>query len=161
MAVEPQLDSTKPLTLQTSPKRAESPLRRRKAPPPQTSRIGNPLLNRTEVVPHLPLTAPVTRLPGSQTRAVSLLALFATTHLADAIQTMLGIQRFGPAVEANPIVSFYVMFGGATAALIGAKLFAVSCGAILYCFERYIPLTLLTLVVVFSAILPWALLLAN
>lgn len=34
--------------------------------------------------------------------------LFLAVQFADAVQTVSGISRFGPAIEANPILSFYV-----------------------------------------------------
>ena len=103
----------------------------------------------------------MSRLPGTNTRALWTLALFAAVQGADAVQTALGVQRFGHSIEANPIVSFYVALAGPAVALIGAKAFAVGCAAILYAFERYAVIALLTLAVVFSALIPWAALLAS
>ena len=101
----------------------------------------------------------VSRLPRSNTRAIWALALFAAVQCADALQTAHGIQRFGYSIEANPILSAYLFVLGPGATLIGAKAVALSAGLALYHFERYASLVALTVLVVFSALVPWALVL--
>ncbi len=44
-------------------------------------------------------------LPGSQTRTILALALFAAVQFADAIWTATGVSRFGLTIEANPLVA--------------------------------------------------------
>lgn len=87
--------------------------------------------------------------------------LFVAVQCADAVQTAHGIQRFGLGIEANPILSFYLATFGPTSTLIGAKLISVLGGTALYLCARYVALVVLTITVVFSAVLPWALLLGR
>lgn len=101
----------------------------------------------------------VPRLPRSNTRAIGTLALFMAVQCADAALTAHGIERFGPAIEANPILSFYLGVTGTAATLIAAKSVALCGGGLLYLFGRYAALAVLTVVVVFGAIVPWAFLL--
>jgi hypothetical protein len=98
----------------------------------------------------------VSRLPQSNTRAIWTIALFIAVQCADAAQTAHGIQRFGLGIEANPILAFYLATAGPTTTLVGAKLIAVAGGAALYLCARYVALVVLTITVVFSAVLPWA-----
>lgn len=96
-------------------------------------------------------------LPGSKSRAVWAFGLFVAVQFADAVQTASGISRFGPAIEANPILSFYIAAFGASAALIGAKTVAVMGGATLFVCSHHFILVVLTVACVFGAIVPWAL----
>jgi hypothetical protein len=96
------------------------------------------------------------RLPNVQTRALALLALFATVQLADAWLTAVGINRFGVDAEANPMLALPIIFFGPVAALIVAKSAAVVGGAVLYRLSRHVLLATLTLMYVFVAIAPWA-----
>ena len=100
-------------------------------------------------------------LPGSDTRAIWAFGLFLAVQLADAAQTMHGISRFGPGIEDNPILSFYVVVFGAGAALTGAKTVAVLGGAALHACSRHFILVALTVACVFGAIVPWAFLLSS
>jgi hypothetical protein len=93
-------------------------------------------------------------LPGSQTRAIGGLALFAAVQLADASLTAMGISRFGIGVEANPLVAFSISTCGLTG-LVGAKAVAVAGGAVLYARSRHLILAGLTVFSVFAAVLPW------
>jgi hypothetical protein len=95
-------------------------------------------------------------LPGSRTHAVWAFALFLAVQLADAAQTVYGISRFGPAIEANPILSFCIAAFGTGAALIGAKMVAVVGGAALHACSYHFVLVALTVVYVFGAVVPWA-----
>ena len=96
------------------------------------------------------------RLPHSNTRAFWAVALFAAVQCADAVQTILGIERFGPSIEANPILSFYFSSFGPYATLIGAKSIAIVAAFALYLYARYLAIVLLTIAVVFTALVPWA-----
>src|ERR1051326_131620 len=78
----------------------------------------------------LAITAGVATLPGSQTRALWTLALFAAIQLADGALTAAGIAEFGPHIEGNPLIDFAARGVGIGVALIGAKLFAVFCGTL-------------------------------
>jgi hypothetical protein len=96
------------------------------------------------------------KLPGSQTRGIAALALFTTVQIVDAIWTAHGIARFGVGIEANPILYALVSFCGVTGALVVAKSVAIFSGAFLHFTSRDLVLSLLTVVYVFGAILPWA-----
>ena len=100
------------------------------------------------------------RLPNSSTRAVLAFALFAAVQLADAVLTQRGIERFGLAAEANPLIGFTMRSFGITTALASWKLFAVLAGAVLHVSERHLALAILTLFAVFAAAVPWAWILA-
>jgi len=56
-------------------------------------------------------------LPGSATRGISAVALFAAVQLADGILTLAGVARFGPAMESNPLLSLSMVTLGAGTAL--------------------------------------------
>jgi di/tricarboxylate transporter len=96
------------------------------------------------------------RLPGSATHAIFPFALFAAVQLADAILTAIGVQRFGLAVEANPLISFTMQTFGVTTALATWKLLACVGGAVLYLTGRHLELALLTVISVLAAAVPWA-----
>jgi hypothetical protein len=100
-------------------------------------------------------------LPGSDTRAIWAFGLFLAVQLADAAQTVHGISRFGPGIEDNPILSFYVVAFGAGTALAGAKTVAILGGAALHACSHYFILVALTVACVFGAIVPWALVLSS
>lgn len=100
------------------------------------------------------------RLPGSSTHAIFAFALFAAVQLADAIFTATGVQRFGLAAEANPLISFSMQTFGVTTALASWKLLACAAGAVLYITGRYLELAALTAVSVLVAAVPWAWILA-
>ncbi len=100
-------------------------------------------------------------LPGSGTRSISPVALFVAVQIADAFLTIAGVARFGPAMEGNPVLSRSMMLLGTGATLWGAKIFAVACGAVLHRLGRHVVLSLLTILYVFAAIVPWSLILAR
>jgi hypothetical protein len=89
-------------------------------------------------------------------RAAILLA-FVLVQCADAWLTAIGISRFGSAIEANPILAWYVSAFGAGVALGAAKLMAVGCAFALYFHAFHRTLTALTLLYVVVAIVPWML----
>ena len=98
-------------------------------------------------------------LPGSATRALSAVALFAAVQIADVSLTLDGIGRFGSAIEANPVLAWAMSLLGAGVTLWGAKVLALLCGAVLYKRERHLILTLLTILYVFGAVVPWSMIL--
>jgi CDP-diglyceride synthetase len=99
-------------------------------------------------------------LPGSKSRAFWALLLFVAVQIADGAQTYVGILRFGPAIEANPILSFCAAMFGASAALVVAKTVAIIGGATLHVFSQHFILAALTVACVFGAIVPWAMVLS-
>jgi Flp pilus assembly protein TadD len=94
-------------------------------------------------------------LPRSATRGISAVALFAAVQVADGIQTLAGVARFGPEMESNPILSLSMMTLGAGAALVIAKLAAVALATFLHFAHSHLTLALLTVFYVFAAVLPW------
>jgi hypothetical protein len=98
-------------------------------------------------------------LPGSATRGMSAVALFAAVQVADGILTLAGIARFGPGVESNPILSVSMMALGAAPALSIAKIVAVLLATVLHGARCHLMLALLTILYVFVALLPWTVLL--
>jgi hypothetical protein len=99
-------------------------------------------------------------LPGSRSRAIWTLGLFVAVQFADAVLTVTGISRFGPGIEANPILSFCAAAFGVSAALVGAKTVAIIGGATLHILSQHFILAALTVACVFGAIVPWALVLS-
>src|SRR2546422_8127388 len=65
------------------------------------------------------------RLNNFRIPALALLAVFASVQIADAWLTVVGIDRFGVAAEANPMLALPIILFGPVAALIIAKLVAV------------------------------------
>ena len=95
-------------------------------------------------------------LPGSNTPAITLLALFTAVQILDAMLTRTGILRFGTDIEANPLLALSFAHFGMGATLGVAKLFAVACAVILHLRSHFLILSVLTVFYVFGAILPWS-----
>src|SRR5258706_15358152 len=84
------------------------------------------------------------------------LLVFILTQVADGLFTYLGIKTFGAAIEANPLVAWYVAVYGAGIAVVGAKGFAVACGIALHMRAMHRTIGALTLVYVTAALWPWS-----
>jgi len=97
------------------------------------------------------------RLPTANTRALGLLALFAILQIADAWLTAAGIDRFGLAAEANPLLALPIALLGAATALTIAKGAAIGAAVVLYRLSRHGLLAALTVMYTFVAVMPWAL----
>jgi hypothetical protein len=80
---------------------------------------------------------------------------FVTVQALDGMLSYVGVHAFGHGIEANPLVGWYLAAFGPAAAFIGAKLFAVSCGAVLYLTGRHHWVVALTVVYVLVAVGPW------
>ena len=90
-----------------------------------------------------------------QFRGVAVLAIFVGVQILDAMLTWNGLERWGTAAEGNPILSFYISFFGAAPTLGVAKGLAM-CGGGLLCFKsRYVILSILTVVYIIGAVVPW------
>ena len=95
-------------------------------------------------------------IPDTRTRQGDVaFVLFALMQLLDGIFTYVGIVSFGPGIEANPLLAWYVAVYGATTALVGAKLMALGCGAILYVTAMHRTMGALVVVYVVGALGPW------
>ncbi len=100
-------------------------------------------------------------LPGSRTRAIWALALFAATQLADGVLTANGVARFGDGIEGNPLLHLIASTAGFGTTLVAAKLVAIGCATVLYLRAHYLTLAVLTLIYVAGAILPWTIMLGT
>jgi len=95
-------------------------------------------------------------IPGTRTRRGDVaFGLFAIMQLLDGVFTYIGIVSFGPGIEANPLLAWYVAAFGATTALIGAKLVALGCGAVLYATAMHRTIGALVVVYGVGALAPW------
>jgi hypothetical protein len=91
---------------------------------------------------------------GAARTGATVLAVFAVVQCADAWLTAIGIVRFGPAIEANPLLAYCVLTFGA-GAIVAAKLIAIGCAAVLHLHAHGVVLAVLTLAYIAFAILPW------
>jgi len=81
---------------------------------------------------------------------------FLLAQCLDAVFTYLGISIWGPAIEANPLISSAMAAGGVMAGLGGAKVMAIGFGMLLHLRRVHNLVALLTAVYFAVAILPWA-----
>lgn len=100
------------------------------------------------------------RLPNSSTPALVPLMLFGALQIADAILTIAGVERFGPAAEANPLLASAMASFGPYATLAAAKAVALVLGVGLYVRSQHLVLAMLTVIYVYFAVCPWAIALA-
>ena len=84
-----------------------------------------------------------------------LLALFIVLQAADGLLTYAAVERFGLGAEGNPILATWMMLTGSEAALLGAKVMACFCGAVLYVAGVYHVLAGLSVLYLFAAVVPW------
>jgi divalent metal cation (Fe/Co/Zn/Cd) transporter len=80
---------------------------------------------------------------------------FVIVQCLDGVFTYLGVRLWGPAIEANPIVSSTVQLIGLGAGLTTVKLVAVGLGILLHLRRVHNVVALLTAIYVAAAILPW------
>jgi hypothetical protein len=85
--------------------------------------------------------------------------LFALAQAFDGVFTYVGIVSFGHGVEANPLIAWYVAAYGAATAVIGAKVIAVACGAVLHFTAMHRTVAGLALLYAVAALWPWTLIL--
>jgi hypothetical protein len=83
------------------------------------------------------------------------LVAFFGAQVCDGALTYLGILSFGLAVEANPVVSWYMAAFGGGVALVGAKAMAVACGSLLHVRSMHRTIGVLAIVYYGVAVLPW------
>lgn len=89
-------------------------------------------------------------------RAEALFLAFVTVQALDGAMSYIGVSLYGPAIEANPLVAWYLAAFGPAVGFTAAKLFAVTCGAVLYVTARHRWVAALTLVYLVFAVGPWA-----
>jgi hypothetical protein len=98
---------------------------------------------------------PVTRSRFGDT----IIIVFLVSQALDGVLTYLGLRQFGPAVEANPLISSVMPLLGQGMTLAFVKLFASSLGAILHVTGVHRAVALLTALYLGAAVVPWAALL--
>ena len=86
---------------------------------------------------------------------------FVTVQALDGAMSYVGVSLHGPDIEANPLIGWYLAAFGPAVGFTMAKLFAVTCGAVLYVTARYRWVAILTLVYLIFAVGPWVGLLSN
>ncbi len=84
-----------------------------------------------------------------------LLAVFVVLQAADGLMTYAAVSIFGPQAEANPLLVTWMSLMGSGPALLGAKLLACGCGAILYACGTHQILAGLTALYLVGAVMPW------
>ena len=84
-----------------------------------------------------------------------LLAIFIVLQAADGLLTYAAVERFGLGAEGNPILATWMLLTGSEAALLGAKMLACFCGAVLYVAGVYHVLAGLSVLYLFAAVVPW------
>jgi hypothetical protein len=84
-----------------------------------------------------------------------LLTAFVTLQIADGLLTLCGIERFGTAAEANPLIALGFTVVGPVGALVVAKVVAIGSALLLCHLSRYTLLASLTLGYFVVAVLPW------
>lgn len=84
-----------------------------------------------------------------------LLLIFVVFQIADGLMTYAAVQAFGIQAEGNPLLVTWMQFAGPGNTLLGAKLVACLCGAILYALGVFRILAVLTLFYAAAAIVPW------
>ena len=82
-------------------------------------------------------------------------AVFVVLQVADGLITAAAVAMFGPAVEANQLIATWMGLIGPVPALVGAKVLACACGAVLYVLHVTRVLAGLTLLYLFVAVIPW------
>jgi hypothetical protein len=87
---------------------------------------------------------------------------FVLMQCLDGVFTYLGVAIWGPAIEANPLISSAMAAGGVVAGVGGAKVVAIALGILLHLRRVHNLVALLTAIYFTVAVLPWtALLLVN
>jgi hypothetical protein len=80
---------------------------------------------------------------------------FVAVQALDGAMSYVGVSLHGPAIEANPLVGWYLAAFGPAVGFTVAKLFAVTCGAVLYVTARHRWVAVLTVVYLVFAVVPW------
>ena len=81
--------------------------------------------------------------------------MFVVLQVSDGLITYGAVSIFGAAAEGNPLLQTWMHLAGPGAALLGAKLLACGCGAVLYVLGVTRTLAALTALYVVAAIVPW------
>ncbi len=87
------------------------------------------------------------------------IVVFLVCQALDGVFTYLGLQQFGPTIEANPVIAAAIPHFGGAATLALAKLVAASLGIALHLTGVHRVVALLSLLYLGAAVTPWAMLL--
>ena len=88
--------------------------------------------------------------------------IFLLVQFLDGVFTYLGVSIWGPAIEANPLITASISTVGVFAGIGGAKLVAIAFGIVLHLRRVHNLVAALTAIYLTAAILPWtALFLTN
>ena len=93
--------------------------------------------------------------PPSPLWGNTVLLAFLFAQASDGVLTYVGIVSYGPQIEGNPIVAWYIGALGAAAAIVATKAFAMFCAATLHLRARHRTLGALTFVYLAAAVWPW------
>jgi hypothetical protein len=80
---------------------------------------------------------------------------FVVVQALDGAMSYVGVFLHGPGIEGNPLVAWYLGVFGPAVGFTAAKLFAVTCGAVLYMTAHYRWVAILTVVYIVFAVGPW------
>jgi hypothetical protein len=83
------------------------------------------------------------------------IVLFLVMQGLDGVFTYVGLAVYGPAIEANPLLSWLMHNFGTAPALAGAKLTAAGLGIVLHLVAVHRAVALLAILYACAAILPW------
>jgi hypothetical protein len=81
--------------------------------------------------------------------------MFLVFQAADGLMTYGAVSIWGSMAEGNPLLQTWMALVGPGPALVGAKLLASGCGAILYALGVTRILTALTVLYLLGAVIPW------
>jgi len=80
---------------------------------------------------------------------------FVLMQCLDGVFTYLGVGIWGPAIEANPLISSAMSTAGVAAGLGGAKVVAIGFGILLHLRRVHTVVAVLTAIYFTIAVLPW------
>jgi len=83
------------------------------------------------------------------------LAIFIVLQLTDGVLTYAAVDLYGVTAEGNPLLATWIILAGAAPALVGAKLMACACGALLFFAGVHRMLIGLSAFYLFAAVMPW------
>ena len=101
-------------------------------------------------------SAAVLRVPAGRVSSAQLIWMaFVAVQVLDGAMSYIGVELHGPAIEANPVVGWYLTALGPAIGFTVAKLYALGCGAVLYVTARHYWVAALTILYLLLAVGPW------
>jgi hypothetical protein len=80
---------------------------------------------------------------------------FVLAQASDGALTYVGVRTFGPSIEANPLLAWFIASAGLGSAILSAKGFALVCGTLLHLQGMHLALAVLTTVYAGAAVWGW------